>query len=189
MVSDILKGFVRPIIAIFVFMRYKTIWALREKLRTSGKKHRLLESVYWDWMGRRGSYIGIGARFAGPACFPHGVMGIFISDGAVIGRDAVIFQQVTIGSDQLRDSDNIGSPAIGDNAYIGAGAKLIGNITVGDRCRIGANAVVYRDLSDDSVAVCSATRVIRKSDLDNRYVMHRDGKTYRFENGKMNLAE
>ncbi|MBR6740387.1 MAG: serine acetyltransferase [Clostridia bacterium] len=189
MVKEILTGFIRPFIALFVFARYKTVWALKEKLRTSPKKHRLLESVYWSYFSKRGSYIGINARFATQPCFPHGVIGVFISDNAVIGRDAVIFQQVTIGSNQLPDSDGKGSPTLGDNVYIGAGAKLIGGITVGHRCRIGANAVVYKDLPDDSVAVCAATRVIQKKDLDNRYTTQVGSVTYRFSDGRMKKVD
>jgi len=58
--------------------------------------------------------------------FPHGAYGIFISGGAEIGANAVIFQQVTIGSNTLPDSNGRGAPRLGDDCYIGAGAKLVG---------------------------------------------------------------
>ncbi len=103
-------------------------------------------------------------------CFPHGVLGVFISNGAKLGRDCVIFQQVTIGSNTLSDSVGAGAPTLGDRVYIGAGAKIIGNITIGDNCRIGANAVVYQDMPPNSVAVCAPTRIIQKECLDNRYI-------------------
>lgn len=50
--------------------------------------------------------------------------GIFISQGAKIGENAVIFHQVTIGSNTLKDSKGYGAPQIGNSVYIGVGAKI-----------------------------------------------------------------
>ena len=122
-----------------------------------------------------GSFVGRGAKFAGKPFFPHGCMGVFISNDAVIGKDAVIFQQVTIGSNTLPDTKRPGAPVIGDGAYIGAGAKIIGGITVGDYCRVGANAVVYQDMPSHSVAVCAPTQIIRKENLDNTFRVNING--------------
>lgn len=110
----------------------------------------------------KGSYIGSGARFASTPTFPHGVTGIFISSGAVIGKDCVIFHQVTIGSNTLEDSSKKGSPTIGDNVYIGAGAKIIGCIRIGNNCRIGANCVVVKDVPDNTTVVSQPARYIIK---------------------------
>ena len=88
-----------------------------------------------------GSYIGPTAKFESEPCFPHGIIGVFISGGSTIGKNCVIFQQVTIGSNALKGSPGYGAPVIGDNCYIGAGAKIIGNVKIGNNCRIGANAV------------------------------------------------
>src|SRR5699024_11656176 len=98
--------------------------------------------------------------FASEPFFPHGITGIFISQGAKIGKDAVIFQQVTIGSNTLKGSKSYGAPVIGDNCYIGAGAKIIGGIKIGDNVRIGANAVVVKDVPDNAVVVNQPGRVI-----------------------------
>lgn len=112
-------------------------------------------------------------------------MGIFISNQAVIGKNCVIFQQVTIGSNTLADGKRTGSPVIGDNVYIGAGAKIIGQVRIGNNCRIGAGAVVYEDMPDNSVAVCAPTRILpRETPLDNRYLTQFGGKTYFFQDGK-----
>ena len=101
-----------------------------------------------------------------------------------IGKNAVIYQQVTIGADRLMDSNNQGNPKIGDNVYIGAGAKIIGNVTIGNNCRIGANAVVYMDMPDNSVAVSSPTRIIQKENLDNRFIVaNKDGSLRVYEDG------
>lgn len=101
---------------------------------------------------------------------PHQFYGIFISQGTVIGKGCTIFQQVTIGSNTLADSDKNGSPKIGDNVYIGAGAKIIGNITVGNNVRIGANCVVFTDIPDNASVVLQKPRIIEHSDSrDNTF--------------------
>lgn len=95
-----------------------------------------------------------------PFTTPHGLAGIFISYGARIGKGCTIFHQVTIGSNTLADSRGQGAPVIGDNVYIGAGAKIIGAVTVGDGARIGANAVVTFDVPANATVVLEAPRVI-----------------------------
>jgi serine O-acetyltransferase len=130
------------------------------------KRHKYL-MAYYELMRKNGSMIGNKAQFAKEPYFPHGMLGIFVSDGAKIGDNCTIFQHVTIGSNLLLDSKGKGAPTIGNNCYIGAGAKIIGNVKIGNNCRIGANCVVYRDMPDNSVAVLQPTRVIQKKELDN----------------------
>lgn len=95
-----------------------------------------------------------------PFLTPHGLSGIFISSGALIGSGCTVFQQVTIGSNTLPDSRGAGAPRIGKNVFVGAGAKIIGNVTVGDNVRIGANCVVTSDIPDNATVVLPAPRVI-----------------------------
>lgn len=137
-----------------------------------------------------GSAIAWNASFAGAPCFPHGMKSIFVSGGAKIGKDCVLFQQITIGSNFLSDTQNMGAPTIGDNAYIGAGAKIIGNVKIGDNVRIGANAIVYRDVPDNSVVVNGEQRVIIKDQetLDNRFYSQHGGWVY-FEDGQYKVLE
>ena len=128
------------------------------------------------------------SSFDGEPCFPHGIKGIFVSGGAKIGRYCVIFQQVTIGSNTLADSSQIGAPTLGDRVFIGAGAKIIGQVTVGNNVRIGANAIVHKDVADNSVVLCASQRVIsREQTLDNRYYSKRNGKWCFFKDGSFHL--
>ncbi len=181
MIKALIVGLLTPI----VLKRYGGIWGLKAKLMAQKKRSRLLMSIYSRYFFSRGGYVGLTAEFAGVPCMPHGPLGVFISDHAKIGKDVVIFQHVTIGNDQLADSPDKGSPVIGDHVYIGAGAKIIGNVKVGNHCRIGANAVVYKDMPDHSVAVCAATRILQKKNLDNRFIVQRDdGSMEVFENGR-----
>ena len=129
--------------------------------------------LYESYFEHYGAWIGLGAVFKGVPVFPHGFFGIFISNSAHIGKNAVIYQQVTIGSNMLVDSKRKGAPVLGDNVYIGCGAKLIGNIKVGDRARIGANCIVVKDVPSNSVTVIRNVESIVKEDvLDNEWVMN-----------------
>jgi len=129
------------------------------------------------------SSIAWNSYFAGEPCFPHGMKNIFISGDAKIGRDCVIFQQVVVGSVVLLDSASSGSPTIGNNCYIGAGAKIIGNVKIGNNVRVGANTVVYKDVPDNCVVVSAVQQNIKKDKvLDNKfYSSPPSWKT--FENG------
>lgn len=108
--------------------------------------------------------------------FLHGFTGVFISNGAKIGKNCIIFQQVTIGSNTIKGHPKFGSPTIGNNVYIGAGAKIIGNIKIGDNCRIGANAVVVTDIEPNTVAVPETRLIIKKNILDNKFYSKRNNK-------------
>lgn len=91
---------------------------------------------------------------------PHGLNGIMVTRGAKIGKRCVIFHQVTIGSNTLRETKGAGAPTIGNNVYIGTGAKIIGGVTVGNNVRIGANCVVTSDIPANSTVVLSQPRII-----------------------------
>lgn len=88
----------------------------------------------------------------------HGV-GVVIGETAVIGDDVVIYQQVTLGG----VSTNKGKrhPTIGNNVVIGAGAKVLGNITIGDDAKIGANSVVIKNVPMKATAVGIPARVLQ----------------------------
>ncbi|MCB9747044.1 MAG: serine acetyltransferase [Candidatus Omnitrophica bacterium] len=165
---------------------YRDIWVLKDKINclSASYKKRLLICIFEKHLGKRGSWIGYETKFSNTPCFPHGICGIFISGGVVIGKNCVIFQHVTIGSNTLYDSKTKGFPTIGDNCYIGAGAKIIGNIKIGNNCRIGANCVVYQNLNDNTCAVSQPTRLIVKEHLNNRYYSKRNNKWCFFQDGK-----
>ena len=82
---------------------------------------------------------------------------IIISGDAVFGDDVIIRQGVTVG---LRHTGVRGSPIIANRVDIGAGAKILGPIRIGDDVIIGANAVVIRDVPNNSIAVGVPARII-----------------------------
>ena len=93
---------------------------------------------------------------------PHGFSGIYISKEAEIGKNCTIYHQVTIGFNDITTSKNYGAPIIGDNVYIGAGAKIIGKITIGNNVKIGANCVVAENIDDNSTVVMPHPRIIKR---------------------------
>lgn len=100
-----------------------------------------------------------GSIFTSTPFFPHGIKGIFISDYVHIGENATIFQQVTIGVKDYNHPLNE-VPHIGDNVFIGAGAKILGPITIGDNVKIGANSVVTKDVPDNCTVVGNPSKII-----------------------------
>ena len=95
----------------------------------------------------------VGKRFV----IDHGV-GVVIGETAVIGDDVLIYHGVTLGGKTLDPVKR--HPTVGDRVIIGAGAKLIGNIAIGNDCRVGANAVVTKDMPAGTVAVGVNARLI-----------------------------
>ena len=187
----VLKEWVKEILSIFVFFRFKSIMDLYHYLYDHKKTGGILASVFSYQCEKNNCYLGYFVDFKGEPYFPHGLHGVFISGDTVIGKNCVIFQQVTIGAVRTKGSKTIGNPVIGDNCYIGAGAKIIGKIHVGNNVRIGANAVVYSDVPDNSIVVAAPTRIIEKDEpLDNKfYVLQDDGKVAYWEDGSFYITD
>lgn len=94
----------------------------------------------------------------------HG-LGVVIGETARIGNDVTLYHGVTLGG--LSPHDGIGGnrhPTILDRAVIGAGAQVLGPITVHECARIGANAVVTKDVPRCAMAIGIPARVIKAPD-------------------------
>jgi len=90
--------------------------------------------------------IGRNATF-GPGFVLIHSNGVVINSQVRGGRDVKIEHEVTIGEEKGK------SPVLGDDVFIGAGAKLFGGVTVGSHVKIGANAVVLSDVPDGATVV------------------------------------
>lgn len=153
---------------LFFFIYRENIWHIYNSYHSSPNKWK--KALWNKYMEIHSASISIDAKIQSPLILPHGVSGIFISQSANIGENVVIFQQVTIGANTIEGSKSYGAPTIGNNVYIGAGAKVIGNAKVSDNCRIGANAVVVKDLEANSTIVCSGMTIFHSSEkLDNSF--------------------
>lgn len=147
-------------------------WSLRTRMLSCKHKpvQRLYMHLYYLYQKSYGAYIGHSADINGIPCFPHNLHGVFIAGGARLGKNCVIFQNVTIGANPMPFSSTTGFPTIGDNCYIGAGAVIVGNINIGNNCRIGANCTVFSDVPDNAIVVADKPRVIEKdAPLINKY--------------------
>ena len=83
---------------------------------------------------------------------------IYIHPATKIGANCIIGAQVVIGQSRMTDTR---VPKIGDNVFIGAGAKLIGPITVGNNTIIGANAVVLKDTPKNAVMAGVPAKMVK----------------------------
>lgn len=74
----------------------------------------------------------------------------------LIGENCIIFQNVTIGT----NGSSIG-PTIGNNVFFGAGCSVLGNIKIGNNVKIGANAVVVKDVPDNCTVISKETYIVK----------------------------
>jgi serine O-acetyltransferase len=100
--------------------------------------------------------IGRGADFGRGFVLVHS-QGVVINTAVRGGCDVYVEHQVTIGAEKGA------APVLGDNVFIGAGAKILGGIRIGNNVKIGANAVVLDDIPDNCTAVGIPARVVEKS--------------------------
>ena len=121
--------------------------------------------AHWLWesgfrlLGRFVSHVGRmvtgieihpGARIGRRFFIDHG-MGVVIGETSVIGDDVTLYHHVTLGG--VTWSPGKRHPTVGDGVVVGAGAQVLGPITVGRDARIGANAVVLKDVPPGATMV------------------------------------
>ena len=86
----------------------------------------------------------------------HG-MGVVIGETVIIGDECTIYQGVTLGA--LETVKGKRHPTLHNGVFVGAGAKILGNIEIGNGAKIGANAVVLSDVPSYATAVGIPTRI------------------------------
>ena len=106
-------------------------------------------------------HIGSHAQIGEGCVFQHNGLGVVISEHAVLGNRCMVYQHVTVGA--LEDgSEEV--PTIGDDVVIVAGATLLGPIHVGDGAKVGAGAVVLRDVPSGATAVGVPAKILGVSE-------------------------
>lgn len=138
------------------------IWAYRLAHRLWRKNWKL--PAYIIAYGSRaltGIEIHPGARIGRRFFIDHG-MGVVIGETAEIGNDVMLYHGVTLGGvSSVRGKRH---PTVEDDVVIGAGAKVLGAIRIGQGSRIGANAVVIKDVEPERVVVGIPGRAIVRHD-------------------------
>ena len=113
-----------------------------------------------------------GATIGRGLVIDHGT-GVVIGETTEIGDNCTLYQGVTLGGTGKDTGKR--HPTLGNNVLVGAGAKVLGPITISDNSKVAANAVVLKDISENSTAVGIPARVVRQDgrrvdDLDQIHI-------------------
>ena len=113
-----------------------------------------------------------GAQIGKRLMIDHG-SGVVIGETCIIGDDCTLYQGVTLGGTGKDTGKR--HPTLGNNVLVGAGAKVLGPIVISDNSKVAANAVVLKDISENSTAVGIPARVVRQDgrrvdDLDQIHI-------------------
>lgn len=99
----------------------------------------------------------------------HG-MGVVIGETTIIGDNVLIYQGVTLGGTGKEQGKR--HPTLQDNVTVGAGAKVLGNITIGENSNIGAGSVVIDDVPENSTVVGIPGRIIQQRVFVQGQLLH-----------------
>jgi serine O-acetyltransferase len=146
-----------------LFFNYPGVWAIFW-YRISNRLYRNgFKSIARILMGINQIFTNIdihpGATIGRRVFIDHG-FGVVIGQTTIIEDDVLIYQGVTLGGVSLVAGKR--HPTIKSGVVIGAGAKVLGNITIGANSKIGANSVVVREVPDNSTAIGIPAHVIQK---------------------------
>jgi serine O-acetyltransferase len=101
------------------------------------------------------------AAILGGGLFIDHATGVVIGETAEVGEDVTLFHGVTLGGTGRESGKR--HPTIGDRVTIGAGAKILGPVKIGDDSRIGANAVVVKEVPASAVVVGVPGQIVSRS--------------------------
>ena len=123
-------------------------------------KHYFAARAISQWARHKtGIEIHPGATIGKRLFIDHG-MGVVIGETTEIGDNCTLYQGVTLGG----TGKDVGKrhPTLGNNVLVGAGAKVLGPFTIADNAKIAANAVVLKEVPENSTAVGIPARVVRR---------------------------
>ncbi len=112
-----------------------------------------------------------GATIGKRVFIDHG-MGVVIGETAIIGDDVLIYQGVIIGGTTTNKGKR--HPTINKGVVIGAGAKVMGNITVGEYSKIGTGAVVLKNVPSHSTCVGVPGRIVKRKGISKKVDLDHD---------------
>lgn len=126
-------------------------WSHRHRLAPLAMLFNKMNAVFGQCI------IGRGAQF-GPGFVLVHSQGVVINGTVRGGSHVYVEHQVTIGAEKLK------SPVLGDRVFLGAGAKIVGAVTIGSDVRVGANAVVVKDVPSHVTVGGVPARILRTHD-------------------------
>ena len=124
------------------------------------KHNHLLLARYISEKAKRKTGIEIhpGAIIGKRLFIDHGT-GVVIGETAIIGNDVTLFHGVTLGGTGKEKGKR--HPTIGNNVFIGSGAKVLGNIVIGNNVKIGANAVILNNVPSNVTIVGVPGKIVK----------------------------
>ena len=123
------------------------------------RKHLILARYISEKAKRKtGIEIHPGATIGKRLFIDHGT-GVVIGETAIVGNDVTLFHGVTLGGTGKEKGKR--HPTIGNNVFIGSGAKVLGNIIIGNNVKIGANAVILTDVPSNVTIVGVPGKIVK----------------------------
>lgn len=155
------KGILKSLIKTFMSPSKNAVFLYRLAKGLYEKGYKILPVLITNRLVKLyGLHVSLKAQIGVGIEFRH-INGVVIGDGVKIGENVVIYQQVTLGGQNLGDGKKGNYPIIGDNVTIFSGAKILGSVKVGEGSIIGANSVVIKDIPNYSVVAGVPAKVIR----------------------------
>jgi len=143
--------------------------------------HRLSHALWtsgFKWLARWSSHgarwltgieIHPGVRIGRRFFIDHG-MGVVIGETAEIGDDCTLYHGVTLGGTTWNKGKR--HPTLKNRVVVGAGAKILGPITIGENAKVGSNAVVVKDVPDNSTAIGIPARIVETGESTGRFAAY-----------------
>lgn len=142
---------IHSILEVFLYPSFKAQLYYKIAKYFYTRKHYLIARYISEKAKRKtGIEIHPGATIGKGLFIDHGT-GVVIGETAIIGDNVIMFHGVTLGGTGKETGKR--HPTIGNNVFIGSGAKILGNIKIGNNVKIGANAVVLKDIEENTTTV------------------------------------
>ena len=148
---------------VFLYPSFRVMLSYRRAHRLYEKGH-----YFWArWISQRaarksGIEIHPGAQIGKGLFIDHG-SGVIIGETTIIGDNCTLYQGVTLGGTGKEQGKR--HPTLGNNVMVSAGAKVLGSFKVGDNSKIGAGAVVIKEVPDNATVVGVPGRVVTHNDV------------------------
>ena len=150
---------IHSIIEVFLYPSFKVKLYYKISHFLYKRKRFLIARLISEKAKRKtGIEIHPGATIGKNLFIDHG-MGVVIGETCVIGDNVTLFHGVTLGGTGKEKGKR--HPTIGNNVFIGSGAKILGNITIGNNVKIGANSVILESVPDNVTVVGIPGKIIK----------------------------
>ena len=154
----------RSILEIFLYPSFRAQLYHKIAKFFYNRKHFFIARFISEKAKRKtGIEIHPGATIGSGFFIDHGI-GVVIGETAIIGNNVTIFHGVTLGGTGKEKGKR--HPTIGNNVFIGSGAKILGNIKIGNNVKIGANAVVLKNIKANATVVGIPGKIVKTTKKD-----------------------